>query len=613
MSTRQLSFRWIRFNLSLICLGFLMRSVVYAQYFNEQVLEKSFEKTDFFFHPSYLNPYGIGGFGDVAPVLLDEPLLNLQLNPAYIVADSFKTQFLYMDFRNSRDIVDDSYYPGWPCSSYLSSSYLPYPFYYTQIRKALEPVFSGAYLLRPFQKFRDWTVGVTYQIISQDEPYYNVPQDVYQSNIGYDYNGNATAERSDIPIVDRYQGNDEMHQEGHFFSLFTGVRMLPRIDVGLRLSRVLFDRNGTLGSENQWEDNWYYDYRSYRYDEMQRSQEYAHWDISGGLNYTIKKDAVLGITGGYLKGQVDQMFNHQHQYTYDYDQENKENNWSHYYQNGYTDQDWNHDGRTFYGSLNLSTRLTSENTLNLNYKMMHENVDIGLFSNILDTSFSNYNYGDSLWQYEGHYLSKLTDDRTGSGNQEGLRHYLTAAMKMQIQPRTALHFGFQYQHHDVKTKTVENVLAYRFTDNHWEDNYNIEQYSHLVDEKKALHWDLKINTYTFQIPVVISHRLSKTFELMFGVNRRFTGWEITDQTLALFDYRDKTVNGEREYRENFGERYTQPREKRSDVQTLVLGGLTVIPSPMFNLRLLMVPRWAKTYNGTKLQEFQWWIHFNLIQ
>ena len=184
---------------------------------------------------------------------------------------------------------------------------------------------------------------------------------------------------------------------------------------------------------------------------------------------------------------------------------------------------------------------------------------------------------------------------------------------MQIDKKTRLHFGCQYQHHAVRTKTTEHVLASRFSENMWKNTDYNDGYFHFIDEKKQLQWDLKINSYTFQIPVVITHRLSRSFVLLFGVNRRMTSWEITDETLAVFDYRDMTIDGEPTHQENFGERYRQPREKKSDVTTLLLGGLTIIPSPVFNIRLLAVPRWVSTYDGTALQGFQWWIHFNLTQ
>ncbi|MCI0493569.1 hypothetical protein L0Z72_01070, partial [candidate division KSB1 bacterium] len=54
----------------LIFLIILMSTTMgYGQYSAETVLEKSFERMDFFFAPDYLNPYGIGDFSGAMPGL----------------------------------------------------------------------------------------------------------------------------------------------------------------------------------------------------------------------------------------------------------------------------------------------------------------------------------------------------------------------------------------------------------------------------------------------------------------------------------------------------------------------------------------------------------------
>ena len=68
---------------------------------------------------------------------------------------------------------------------------------------------------------------------------------------------------------------------------------------------------------------------------------------------------------------------------------------------------------------------------------------------------------------------------------------------------------------------------------------------------------------------------------------------------------------DREKKENFGERYTQPKEKRSEVKTSLLGGLTVMPTKHFDVHFLFSPYFHRTYMGTEFKEFQWWIDFNI--
>jgi hypothetical protein len=65
----------------------------YAQYFGERVLEKSFEHTDFFFTPSYVVPYGIATFRSTMVGLLDDPFLNLAVNPSNNYKYSLNTHY----------------------------------------------------------------------------------------------------------------------------------------------------------------------------------------------------------------------------------------------------------------------------------------------------------------------------------------------------------------------------------------------------------------------------------------------------------------------------------------------------------------------------------------
>ena len=59
--------RILRYCLPLV----LAATSLFGQYYGERALEKSFETTDFFFRPSYYNPYGMNGFGNATPGLID--------------------------------------------------------------------------------------------------------------------------------------------------------------------------------------------------------------------------------------------------------------------------------------------------------------------------------------------------------------------------------------------------------------------------------------------------------------------------------------------------------------------------------------------------------------
>ena len=228
---KSINFWRLSFDLILIILIGLPK-LTFSQYWGERVLEQSFEQQDFFFTPNYLNPYGLGNFAKTTPGLIADPMLNLIVNPADFKTDSLKRNYLYLDFRSIHNVNENQYYV-YPYYDYMAdrASYF-YPFYYPDSRKEMMPVFNGAFLFRPFHLIaKGLFLGVTYQAIMQDDDYYAVPQDIYRSQIGQDYAGNRTAEQGDIPIIDKYSGEDKMHQLGHFLNFYAGYDLGNKLQV----------------------------------------------------------------------------------------------------------------------------------------------------------------------------------------------------------------------------------------------------------------------------------------------------------------------------------------------------------------------------------------------
>src|SRR5437867_7349977 len=149
----------------------------YGQYMGEQVMERSFEQTDFFFTPYRLVPYGIGTFSNSVAGVLDDPLLNLHVNPAYLPRDSMHASYGYVDFRSAKEIRDESNiyypYPIFTVRTIEAASFIPYPRFYINTRRELEPVISAAYLFHPTEgALKNLSLGASYQLVSQDEKYY---------------------------------------------------------------------------------------------------------------------------------------------------------------------------------------------------------------------------------------------------------------------------------------------------------------------------------------------------------------------------------------------------------------------------------------------------------
>ena len=208
-------------------------SMSHAQYWGERVLEKGFEHTDFFFAPTSLMPYGIGSFKGTTAGLLNDPLQEIIVNPSRLGLDSTRDTWLYTDFRGAKNVKEENswivpaYMNMYADARYASSSYIyPYPRLFLETRRELEPVFSGAAIFRPLPEAApSFYLGATYQYVLQDEKYYSVPQNIYKSAAGYDFNGRTVAAADAIPIVDKYSGKDDMHQVGHF--RFNFCSLLP--------------------------------------------------------------------------------------------------------------------------------------------------------------------------------------------------------------------------------------------------------------------------------------------------------------------------------------------------------------------------------------------------
>lgn len=594
----------------------LLAAPVRAQYWGERVLEKSFEHTDFFFEPSRLNPYGVHGFGSAAYGLVQEPLVQLGLNPAYLLDDSLAV-YGYLDVRGTRDVEQPDAYSIY--GSVYDSRYLMtdvyFPRFYVQTYQALEPVVSAALLGRPFGQGSPFALGVTYQAIFQDEAYYGIPVGLYRSNVGLDYAGNRMAAESDVPVTDRYLGEDNLRSMGHFATAFAGWRIGQRLDVTARLGTVLFDRDGARGDQNLWPN----DPRrtSFWRHVEERSQDYDHWDVGLGLNAHLSGAVTVGVTAGYLDGQAQQRRSRADSSYYRYDRVSDDEYGSLYMRGGADREHWQHDGQTVYGGANLSAQLAPDRRLSLYYRLYHEDVDIDVRAAIRDTSYSVYGYTGASYSSESESYYGLSDVRSGGGTRDGWTHRATAAWQWAVGERTHLSFGVGVRVHQRTTRTTEDVDAWRQSYS-WHQNMNdgtteTWEYYSSTDEVKELRWTFEVDEVSVHVPLLLRRELGDAVEVLFGLQRVMTRRELSDVTLAVFDYRTEVADEQTTHREDFGERYSVPSERRSDVETTVLTGLTVRPADALGLRLLVVPYLTNVYGNTELRHVQWWLGITVGQ
>jgi hypothetical protein len=343
-----------------------------------------------------------------------------------------------------------------------------------------------------------------------------------------------------------------------------------------------------------------------------REQDYKHWDFAGGVNYNVADSSTVGITAGYLWGTATQSLTRQDTSFYGYGTMNVDKNWGYYKRSGITGQQWDHQGKSFYAGINFRAQLNKSQALTLYYLFTRQNVDIVLGSSITDTSYNSYRsqWDTTVYRSESDYL--LRDVRSGTGNKLGIYHRFMATLQWQVESHMMLSIGVHVNVQTNTTDTKEAVFANRSS--RYESFYSSNRYSYLdgAKEDKNLLWNFRTNLTTFQIPIILTWRVSEKVELLFGLNRTISSWEIVDMTLALFNYREQTNNSTTTRETNFGERYTMPKENVSDIRTTALGGITIFPSKLFNVRVLVAPDFVENRSGSSDPDFQWWIGVSLF-
>jgi hypothetical protein len=587
-----------------------------AQYYGERVLEKSFEQTDFFFTPTPLLPYGIGGFRSVAASVFNDPLSRIALNPAYCAVDTPSEQYAYLDFRSISEIRSQSnqyYGPMYDYVAAKSVAYYPYPRYYLDTRKELQPVFSGAFIGRPLPSLLpQFHAGITYQAIFQDEAYYEIPQDIYHTVLGYDYSG-AKSAAENLPIVDRYKGNDDIHHLAHMLAFVASYDIASRLRAGVKLGWTRFNRDGSFGSQNLWDGVYNPGYRSIWGNLESREQQYHDLDLSAGISYRFGQRDELGIVAGHLWGNADQLLVRTDTSFYGNGNPGVGPNWSYFMQSGLTNETWRHNGGTSYGGIQLTRALSNTLTMHLQYGFNKQSVDIGLGAAVTDTSYSTYRYqqSDTLASRSDGF-SMLSDVRSGGGTKTSSAHRLFGSFQWQPMQRASVTIGVQLDFQTGETNTDEGVISRRQSSytSSYGTGYNYNSYDRTI-ERKHLLWTFTTDVTTIQIPIVFQWQATDWLDALVGVTRTMSSWEVNDVTLALFSLRDRQTSNGNERTTDFGERYTMPRERVSDVRTTALVGLTARAASFLNVRLLVTPNVVDNYDGSHIQDLRWWLSFQL--
>lgn len=591
---------------NIILILIAMPVLLYSQYNNERTAEQSFEQSELYFKSYFLNTFGIGEFKDAAVGFVDNPFLNLYLNPAY-TPEIKENAIAYLDFRGDRRtpaIVENYVVPY-----YYDYFRRPYPGtdprWLSTTRSEPEPIFSLGIIAFPVKEVTDkLVIAGTYQLIHRDEKFYSVPYGIYNPRFMYDAFNEKVSIQSSIPIVDRFSGKDEMMNEGHLFSLFLSYRLLDNLNFGIGMNGVSHSRTGSYLNSNRDDYNNIDNLVSENRNLQARNQNYHHLDFNLGVMYRITPKLNIGFKGGILNGDADQDYQSEYysQYTNNTPQVSSE--WYKSYSNSNTVQNWKHNGKTTYFSFNFERNSGDGKLIRGYYSYGKTKIDLTDNSSIYDTSMYSSRYIYNSFTYDSYSVSSMRDKRTGTGSREKSNHEGTISFNWALGTKSNFTIGLHFNSYKETVFSSEPVNAFRMSQYRYTQPDMIYTGSTALTENKILEWEYDMKYWTIQIPVMIRFKVTDYLGLMFGVNRVLSDWEINDRTTAYFSLREREENGTIKREQNFGERYTQPANKMTENSTDFISRFDISISEALNIHLWLDPNFEDFVSIS-----QWWISF----
>jgi hypothetical protein len=569
-------------------------SISSAQYlYQDQPLGARIEHQPFFFVPNYMNPYGVDEFSTAVPGVVDHPLLNLAINPAALTSIG-NDPLLYFDYRTNKEIERQYYYimPMWDISVSREQNMIvpPYPYYpYNPSRLSIEPSFSSAILSKLFpESVPEWSIGVTYELISQSEPFY--PLEVYDS-----YGPQPLAQRT-VNDSKSYYGVDFVRNKGHLFAVYSAYRFNDESSVGIRFGGSLYDRNAERGPIISD-----YDYTassSYSLIDDNRSQDHSLFDVTAGMKWDLTERIVLGATAGYLFGKFTQFEISENLYEYV-----SVNGTTTTYQSTSLNQinrKWENNGSGITAGLQTSIIFTPYSTVTGTFSYRHHLLHLTIRAN--DITGSTYSDQTQSPAYHNDYFSD--DYRIGRGREYGYMNRSSLSYVLQSEKNIRLSIGVVHS----STKTLRNtnegiVSSLRTAIQNDQQPYIVNR----TKQSKNLLWDYDEITTETQIPLMLSLPLSTLFDLNFGINRRFISVEEKQYTLTQYHRIESYSNDSLvSVDENRRMMNTYPSRQMITNTMAVLFGLTIHPSDPIEIHIAGVP-----YTVNNDTHFQWMAGINV--
>jgi hypothetical protein len=569
-------------------------SILHSQYpYPDQPLGSRIERQDFFFVPNDMIPFDVEEFSTALPGVVDHPLLHLAINPASLHSIG-NDPLLYFDYRTNKEIERQYYYvmPMWDMPVIHESRMIvpPYPYYPNNpSRLSIEPSFSTAILSKLFpESVPEWTLGATYELISQTEPYY--PLEVYDPYSPYPlYFQTSNDSKS-------YYGVDFVRNQGHLFALYSAYRFNDAVSAGIRFGGTLYKRNAERGPIIS--DFLYIESDSRSFYDDNRLQDHSLFDFTAGIQWTVAEHVTVGASAGYIAGTLTQF-------------EDSENSYAYESFNGATvtyrsqslttiDRKWENNGDGFTAGLQTTVTLSPSSSFVGTYSFRNHLLHLTVRAN----DVSGYTYSDDS-QSLPYVSSNLTQEyRNGKGREYGYFHRGSLAYVLNTEKNVRLSIGVVLTARTINRNTLEGIAGSAFNGT---ENSQQPYTTTRTKQSKDLFWDYdEIRTET-QIPLMLTLPLGPMMDLQFGINRRFISAEQKQQTITHFhrieSYRNDTLLTVEENRRFMN---TYPSRNSITNTMAVLFGLTIHPADLIDIHIAGVP-----YAVNNDTHFQWMAGINV--
>jgi hypothetical protein len=569
---------------------FFFAQFLHAQFYYEnsnQSLETRFEQQSFFFTPTYVNPYGVVEFSTILPGIVDDPLINLQLNPATLSSIN-NNAYVYFDYRTNKELEQITNYviPMYTAERASFDDRLMYPFYPSTQKLSVEPAFSTAILSRPFpESMPELTLGFSYELISQAESYY--PIETVSPTMDNSYRTTESIQQQSV---------DYVRNQGHFFGLFSGYQITNTFSLGLRIGRSQFKRDGEYGPEIQsyaTQNN-----SSYSYNDNDRDQNYQLWDVTFGAQLLAFERITIGATVGYSAGDIQQTELNQYNSTSDYVSGSNLNK-SKYFSD--INRTWDHDGSGKTFGVYAKTTLTPMFTITTGYSYSTQDQDLNFSGK--DNYDNSYHYETTAELHKSNNFGKA--GTSGTGTTDNKIHRYSAAISMKTENNLTLSFGVVYTDQFASTTTSEYTKS-DFTTEYQNPNQP-QTITRTIDNNNLL-WSYSNSQNNLHLPLFMNVPLNPYLSLLIGFNHTFLTTETREQSSTYSSVQERYVNGVLDQNNSNSVSHTSfPTKLRTTSTRSLLAGITVEPVENLKIHLTAIP-----YDINNQLNIQWLAGINIL-